>query len=192
MNIIILDFETSGLNPYYDDIIEIGAKIYQENIEFNSLIKPKSNKAISEKIRTITGITNKMLLEDGLKWDIGYNLFIAWLHDNYSDTKENVIISHNGENFDFILLRRLMKDMNYNIRKFTYIDTLGLSKRLIPGRYSYAQGALCKTYNITNTDEHRAIGDCMALEQLVEILKKLLEIKKLEFKDSYDYYHYHI
>ena len=190
MNICILDYETSGLNPYYDDIIEIGAKIYQSDNEFNILIKPKSNKAISEKIRTITGITNQMLMTDGLKWNKGYQLFIDWMNDNYREGQENVIVSHNGENFDFLLFRRIMMDMNIKSKNYTFIDTLGLSKRLIPGRYSYSQPALCKTYKINNYAEHRASGDVYALEKLFEILKKLLESKQIDFSNCCNYYHY--
>ena len=33
--IIILDFETSGLNPYHHDIIEIGAKVLGSDNEFS-------------------------------------------------------------------------------------------------------------------------------------------------------------
>ena len=56
MSTIILDFETSGLNPYHDDIIEIGAKVLNKDASFQCLVKPKSNKLISEKITEITGI----------------------------------------------------------------------------------------------------------------------------------------
>ena len=50
MVVIILDFETSGLNPYCDDIIEIGAKVFNTENVFQCLVKPKSGKLISEKI----------------------------------------------------------------------------------------------------------------------------------------------
>ena len=39
---VILDFETSGLNPYHDDIIEIAMKVMDSDIQFTTLIKPKS------------------------------------------------------------------------------------------------------------------------------------------------------
>ena len=40
MSVIALDFETSGLNPYHDDIIEIGAKVMGEDKTFKTLVKP--------------------------------------------------------------------------------------------------------------------------------------------------------
>lgn len=180
MTIIILDFETSGLNPYYDDIIEIGAKVYNTDKEFNILLKPKSNNAISEKIRNITGITNKMLSENGYKWNIGYQQFIEWMNEQYNDNDDNVIVSHNGDNFDFILFRKIIHNMNCKLNNYIYIDTLNLSKRLIPNRYSYSQSSLCKTYKINNNSEHRAMGDVNALEKLFDILNKLLVSKDIK------------
>ena len=41
MVVIIFDLETSGLNPYHDDIIEIGAKVYNTDNSFQKLLKLK-------------------------------------------------------------------------------------------------------------------------------------------------------
>ena len=38
MSVAFLDFETSGFNPYHDDIIEIGAKILQGDSSFHMLV----------------------------------------------------------------------------------------------------------------------------------------------------------
>jgi DNA polymerase-3 subunit epsilon len=192
MTIIILDYETSGLNPYHDDIIEIGAKVYNTNKEFNILLKPKSNHAISEKIRNITGITNKMLLENGYKWELGYQMFIKWMNEQYKNDEDNIIVSHNGDNFDFILFRKLLHDLNLPIPKYIYIDTLALSKRLIPNRYSYSQSSLCKTYRICNNSEHRAMGDVEALEKLFNILEKQLLSHDITLTSCCDYCKYYI
>jgi len=192
MNIVILDFETSGLNPYHDDIIEIGAKIHNKDIEFNILLKPKSNHAISEKIKSITGITNKMLIETGYKWKEGYQLFIDWMNKNYDETSDNIIVSHNGNNFDFILFRKLIHDMNLPLNKYIYLDTLALSKRLIPNRCSYSQSALCRTHSIRNIFEHRAHGDVIALEKLFDILAEMLATKDVHLNMCPDYCNYNI
>ena len=42
MNTFILDFETTGLNPYLNDVIEVAIKKYGEDGNYHqSLIKPK-------------------------------------------------------------------------------------------------------------------------------------------------------
>ena len=53
---VILDFETSGLNPYHDDIIEIAMKVMDTDNQFTTLVKPKSNECISDEISSLTGI----------------------------------------------------------------------------------------------------------------------------------------
>ena len=47
---IILDFETSGLNPYHEDIIEIGAKVLGELKLMSSSIIKQYTKEIDVKI----------------------------------------------------------------------------------------------------------------------------------------------
>lgn len=56
-NTLIIDFETSGLNPYYDEIIEIAAKKLREDDSYTTLIKHK--RSLDKKIVEITKITNR-------------------------------------------------------------------------------------------------------------------------------------
>jgi DNA polymerase III subunit alpha, Gram-positive type len=173
MVVIIFDLETSGLNPYHDDIIEIGAKILQEDSSFQMLVKPKSGRPVSKKITQITGITNRDLRADGKKWEQAYSEFYNWLFENTKDKENITLVSHNGDTFDFVFFKRMLKDLstlvgeiNIDIEKINFIDTLPLSKRLYPGRTYYNQPSLARTFSIIVDNAHRAMGDVIVLEQL--------------------------
>ena len=176
MKQIILDFETSGLNPYHDDIIEIAMKVFGSEEQFTCLLRPKSNECISLTITTLTGITNKMLAKDGLSWEEAYQLMNAWLFSIKEDNDKITIVSHNGESFDFLFLKRIFSDLKklkikpFPIHKIIFIDTLLLAKRLISGRSTYRQQTLCQQYNIVTEGNHRALNDVIALEQLYVVL----------------------
>jgi len=180
INKICLDFETSGLNPYHDDIIEVAIKNIDNKNSYNSLIKPKSNECISEKITEITGITNKLLKEEGKDWITVYKEINQFLLSNLKSFSYISLISHNGETFDFIFLRKILNELQklgiktIPIHKIIFIDTLLLSKRLLPRRMSYKQGSLCKIYNINIDGSHRAMNDVESLESLYLNLTRLL------------------
>ena len=62
-NYTVVDIETTGLSPQYDDIIELSAlKVRNNEIveEFSSLLQ--SQKGVNNFIADLTGITNKMLI----------------------------------------------------------------------------------------------------------------------------------
>ena len=173
MCVIIFDLETSGLNPYHDDIIEIGAKILQEDSSFQMLVQPKSGRPVSKKITEITGITNRDLRTDGKPWENAYSEFYNWFFENTKDKENITIVSHNGDTFDFVFFKRMLKDLseingklNINLEKFHFIDTLPLSKRLYPNRTYYNQPSLARTFSIIVDNAHRAMGDVIVLEQL--------------------------
>tara|TARA_B110000967_G_C18829551_1_gene533291 strand:+ start:469 stop:1092 length:624 start_codon:yes stop_codon:yes gene_type:complete len=180
---IILDFETSGLNPYHDDIIEVAMKVLGTSETFTALLRPKSNECITDEITHLTGITNKMLHVEGLPWKQVYVNMNEWLKKvrNGAKDKKIAIIAHNGDGFDFIFLRRLLNDLNsidikpINVKDIIFIDTLPFAKRLIPKRMSYRQETLCKTYKINTEGNHRALADVVALEGLYNVLGKMLD-----------------
>ena len=189
---IILDFETSGLNPYHDDIIEIAMKEVGTDNEFTCLLRPKSNECISQQITQITGITNKMLSKEGLRWEDAYEQMNQWLIKSCK-SERCAIISHNGESFDFIFLRRIFNDLNrlnikpFKINKIIFIDTLLLAKRLISGRMTYNQTSLCNTFNIQCEGSHRAMNDVIALEQLFNSLADMLNKELNKRGNIYDF-----
>ena len=155
MVVIIFDLETSGLNPYHNDIIEIGAKVLDSEKTFSCLVRPKSNRLIDKKITEITGITNRTLRAEGKQWLQAYNDFYNWLVENLEKDEKNAIVSHNGEAFDFIFLKRILNDLRKNNKlsidihdryELNYIDTLLLSKRLLSDSYTFKQESLCKYF----------------------------------------------
>jgi DNA polymerase III epsilon subunit-like protein len=201
---IILDFETSGLNPYHDDIIEIAMKVLGSEKKFEALIKPKSNVCISEEITALTGITNGKLSRQGGTWEEVYEAANDWILSVVGSSGKVAIVSHNGESFDFIFLRRLFNDLRdykaalvplfkgprykiFPLADIVFIDTLLLARRLVPGRMSYRQASLCGMYNISVKGSHRAMNDVVALEKLYIQLSRSLDEKMDKRRSPVDY-----
>ena len=68
MSTVFLDFETSGFNPYHDDIIEIAIKLMNSDTSYNTLVYPQSNECVSQEITAVTGISNRLLKDEGIPW----------------------------------------------------------------------------------------------------------------------------
>ena len=204
MSVAFLDFETSGFNPYHDDIIEIAIKEMDSDNSFSTLVIPKSNECISESITAVTGISNDLLRKEGVSWQKAYedlNIFLKEIIKK-SPNGKLYIVAHNGETFDFLFLKRIFSELNslsiktINPKNIVYIDSLLFSRRLLK-RVSYKQESLCKTYNINTKGNHRALNDVRALEELFAKLCESLN-KQLNYRRSilenpqmiYDYIHF--
>jgi CRISPR-associated protein Cas2 len=204
MSTLFLDFETSGFNPYHDDIIEIAIKQMNNDNSFSTLVHPQSNECISQQITALTGISNELLRKEGIPWKTAYselNDFLKAVIKNSPDGKL-YIVAHNGETFDFLFMKRIFNELNklniktVNRKNIVYIDSLLLARRLLK-RVSYKQETLCKTYNINTKGNHRALNDVRALEELYtklcEILNKELNSRRNVLENNqmiHDYIHF--
>lgn len=157
----IVDIETTGLSPNTEKITEIaiiihdGKKIIEE---FNSLINPE--KKIPYRIVQMTGINNQMVESAPKFYEVAKQIVEL--------TENKIIVGHNVR-FDYGFLRCEYKSLGYNYERKT-IDTVKLSRKLIPGRKSYSLGKLCKDLEIENPSRHRALGDATATTSLFELL----------------------
>jgi len=157
----IVDIETTGLSPSNEKITEIaiiihdGKKIIEE---FSTLINPE--KKIPYRIINLTGINNQMV-EDAPK-------FYEVAKQIVEITDDMIVVGHNVR-FDYSFIRNEFKSLGYIYERRT-LDTVKLSRKLIPGRKSYGLGRLCKDLEIVNHARHRASGDAMATTKLFESL----------------------
>lgn len=137
---VLVDIETTGFSPVNDDIIEIGAIKVKDNKvidEFHSLIK--IDRKINPYITNLIGITNDML-EDGKDIDIALNEFLEFAGDN-------ILMAHNT-NFD---INFLYEKSNKYLNKYLtndFIDTMRVSKNMLPELPNYKLGTLASYFNI--------------------------------------------
>ena len=193
MTTLIFDFETSGLNPYHDDVTEIGCKCLETNDIFTCLVQPLSDRMLSDENQAITGITNKMLKKEGLKPIVAYKNFFDYLLEKYTADPSITMVAHNGRVFDDIFLKRIhryLQGEGYSvydemISNINFIDSLLVSRLLWPGQRSYSMKAMCQLYNITNEAAHRAMGDVNALASIWINLITKVRSNKMETSGSY-------
>jgi len=133
-----------------------------------------------------------MLAKEGLSWEEAYQSMNAWLFSVKEDNDKITIVSHNGESFDFLFLKRIFYDLkvlkikSFPVHKIIFIDTLLLAKRLISGRSTYRQSTLCQQYDISVEGSHRALNDVIALEQLFNVFSDLLNKELNKRKSVFD------
>ena len=146
---VVLDLETTGLDPIKHEIIEIGAvKVNRDSdnhTTFQALIKP--SKKVPKKITQITGITQEMLDADGE--ELGTNL--KQLLDFIGDLR---LVMFNAD-FDMGFLNEASKEHGITIRN-PVSCALKMARRAWPDLRSYKLADI----NNTGNGNHRALKDC--------------------------------
>lgn len=172
---IWFDFETTGLNPYHEKIIEISARD-NRGVIFDTLLKIDSS--LSSEITKITGITDELLEAQGKPYnETIINFYKYIIEDNTND--RIFMIAHNGDAFDRIFLRTQLKKLDLQLpSKVNFIDSIFVSKLLYPRMYSHSMLSLGKYFSVVNESAHRAAGD-------VNALYKLWDIWMIEFNKKY-------
>lgn len=164
MRLIVLDTETTGLNPRSGDrIIEVGCvELVNRRLtgnNFHSYVNPERDS--EEGALAVHGLTTEFLSDKPKFEEIA-----AELRDYVSGAE---VIIHNAP-FDLAFLDAEFKRLN--IRRFAdhvakVIDTLVQAKEMHPGKRN-SLDALCDRYGISNT--HRALhGALLDAELLAEV-----------------------
>jgi DNA polymerase III subunit epsilon len=157
----IIDIETTGGSARIEKITEIAIYLHDGNEitgEFVSLVNPERN--IPYFITNLTGITNEMVEDAPRFYEIAKKIIEL--------TEGRTFVAHNAR-FDYSFIRQEFKSLGFNFKR-SILDTVALSRRLLPGHSSYGLGNICKDIGISIIGRHRAAGDALATVKLFEIL----------------------
>lgn len=173
--ITILDFETSGLNPEKDRVIEIAAiRCKGEKIisEFSTLVK--FDGTLSPKIIQLTGI-DPIDLKEGLTEDTAFRILNRFLEDS-------LLIAHNAA-FDLSFLHFTLMRLANRTFSNPFIDTLTISRDIL--YYPYTLEATCDRYAIRLDGGHRAMNDVYACWEIYKRFMKEVDTSKYINKLGY-------
>jgi len=157
----IIDIETTGGSALMEKVTEIAIYLHdgkEITDEFVSLINPERN--IPYFITNLTGITNEMVEDAPRFYEIAKKIIEL--------TEGRIFVAHNAR-FDYSFIRQEFKSLGFNYSR-NILDTVALSRKLLPGHRSYSLGNICKDLSITINGRHRASGDALATVRLFEIL----------------------
>lgn len=160
-DLVLFDFETTGLDPREDRIIEIGGqRISHGEVveEFSTLVNP--GRPISEQITKITGITNEMLADKPTAAEV----LPKFLH--FIDSA--LLVAHNAE-FDMAFLSESCQRLGYHIN-WPCFCTLKLSRILLPQLESRTLDSLAAHYGLSFEARHRSIGDVKVTRSVLDNL----------------------
>ena len=146
-----LDFETTGLYPQDDRVVEVGIEKFNLNgtIEsYGTLINP--GREIPPESSRISGITGAMVKESPGMADV-YNKIMDMLDGC-------LIVAHNI-NFDYQFLKKEAERLGYSYELSIGIDTIALARKALKGHRSYSLQNLAKDLNLPVENAHRALDD---------------------------------
>ena len=175
MREIILDTETTGLNPAAGHrVIEIGCVEVFNKVKTGKVLHFHLNpeRDVPDEAFRIHGLSTDFLKDKPLFKDVA-DQFVEFISDS-------LLVIHNAP-FDIRFLNSELKSINYDlILMDRVIDTLTISRKKFPGA-QVSLGALCKRFKISNAHrtKHGALLDS---ELLYDVYIALTEGIQSELK----------
>lgn len=176
---IAFDVETTGLRPYEDRIIEVGAVLF-ENGEptkhYGSLIN--IDRPIPYSATAVNHITNEMINRAPYE-EVVYSELVSFLGDALQG--QTILCAHNA-NFDMKFLSETLMRLGYN-GEISYIDTLSISRYTLPDLENHKQPTVANYFGIVNANAHRAVSDAEVCGKILSCFIKL-HFKEIEEKEK--------
>jgi DNA polymerase-3 subunit epsilon len=178
----IVDIETTGGHASANGITEIAIVLHNgKEVEgrFETLVNPQM--PIQKYVQSLTGITDAMVAKAPPFSSLAEKIFNL--------LKDRVFVAHNV-NFDYSFVKHQLQQEGF-VLDAAKLCTIRLSRKIFPGLPKYGLGSLCREFNISNDDRHRAMGDALATTQLFELLlqhDKTGELKKMMKRRTVEQY----
>ena len=164
---VLLDLETTGLDPRSDSIIEIGAvrvRDFEVTDQFSSLVRPPV--PISPFITSLTGISNEMVADAP---DIGTVL------PAFMDFVGSSLVMGHNVNFDVnFLYENCLRLFGCGFRN-DFVDTLRLSRKLFPAERHHRLCDMEARFHLHNTNAHRALSDVILTKECYDAMRHHME-----------------
>jgi len=156
---VVIDLETTGLDPEFDAIIEVGAIRFSDTgvlDKFSSHVRP--GRAVSAKILHLTGIDERNLQNAPPASEVVRQLarFVG----------DDIVVGHSVE-FDIAFLAK-----HGVLTRNRTIDTFELSTILMPHASRHSLSHLARDLDLDLTSAHRALADADATMKLFLQLKR--------------------
>lgn len=191
---IVLDIETTGLEPGYDEILEIGMIKVRDGKEvdrFSSILHPSKSLAflpfddlkkmredeinyyfsthiIPDFITTLTGITNDMVISAP---------YFSSCADTVRDfIGDSPIVGHNVT-FDYRFLNAAFEKINQAPLENSIICTMRISKKFLPNLEHHRLNDVCQALGITQNVTHRALEDAESTLAVFSNIYNQLSVK---------------
>ena len=160
---IVADLETTGLSPQKDEIIEFGAlHVIKGEIADRISLLVKPEKAVPKSVQKLTGITEKLLEQEGIPLKDALKQFLQ-----FAGTRK--IVYHNA-GFDRAFLRNACENCGCNFPNQPYVDTMALAKQELDEVDNYKLETVTNYFGWNTKQTHRALQDC---EMTLFVYKKL-------------------
>lgn len=178
---VVVDLETTGVNPRWEDILELSAIRYRNGVEvsrYEQLIKPKQ--PIRPFISRLTGITDEMVVECPTIEDA--------IGDFADFIGDDVMVGHNIAGFDAVFLSYAYEQYLSKPLSNSCVDTMRISKKLCPGLPSYTLECLSSFLDVPYLGAHRGMADSEITNACYQKLKEMALANGTEdnFKDLFN------
>ena len=160
---VVFDLETTGFDPKWAKIIEIGALKYKNNElvdEFQVLVNPECE--IPDVITMITGIDNE-LVKNAITIDKALPQFLDFIEDL-------PLVAHNSR-FDLAFIEQNLGQLGLKVISNTNIDTVYLARKYISNVNNHKLETLKEYFGLTYSS-HRSIDDCLTTNYVYQYCKR--------------------
>lgn len=169
--LVLLDTETTGLNPEKDQIIELAAiRIEQTSTgslriaqQMDSFIRLPDGEKLPENIIQLTGITDRILESEGVNPEKAAGHFHRMLKDG-----PTILTAYNAQ-FDLLFIRELLRGQQFTA-DFLDVLTVYKDRRAYPHKLSNAIIAYGLSDKVHNS--HRAIDDVLAMFEVMKAMEE--------------------